>query len=129
MCTSPSSSRSSGGKKEAKKEKAPKKEKAKKEKAAAAAAGPGSQKVEHPLKILDKKSSSANGDEWKRTYKNNPPEVWKQKFWEMFDPKMGRSGSAASSTTTNEKQFMCANAIGGFVQRSDAMRGPSAPCS
>merc|ERR1719271_729395 len=46
------SSAPQGGKKEAKKEKAPK-------------------KVEHPLKILDKKSPSPlNGDEWKRTYKN-----------------------------------------------------------
>merc|ERR1712078_738540 len=45
-------------------------------------------KDEHPLKILDKKSPSPlNGDEWKRTYKNNPPEVWKKKLWEMFDPK------------------------------------------
>jgi len=60
------SSAPQGGKKEAKKEKAPKKEKAKKEKAAAPPPAAAPKKVEHPLKILDKKSPSPlNGDEWK----------------------------------------------------------------
>ena len=118
------SSAPQGGKKEAKKEKAPKKEKAKKEKAQAPPPAAAPKKVEHPLKILDKKSPSPlNGDEWKRTYKNNPPEVWKQKFWEMFDPKGWALWVCRFKYNhENEKQFMCANAIGGFVQRSDAMR-------
>ena len=64
-----------------------------------------------------------NGDEWKRTYKNNPPEVWKKKLWEMFDPKGWALWVCRFKYNhENEKQFMCANAIGGFVQRSDAMR-------
>ena len=118
------SSAPQGGKKEAKKEKAPKKEKAKKEKAAAPPPAAAPKKVEHPLKILDKKSPSPlNGDEWKRTYKNNPPEVWKKKLWEMFDPKGWALWVCRFKYNhENEKQFMCANAIGGFVQRSDAMR-------
>merc|ERR1719498_2362480 len=126
------SSAPQGGKKEAKKEKAPKKEKAKKEKAAAPPPAPAPKKVEHPLKILDKKSPSPlNGDEWKRTYKNNPPEVWKQKFWEMFDPKGWALWVCRFKYNhENEKQFMCANAIGGFVQRpTRCASGPSAPCS
>ena len=49
--------------------------------------------------------------------------VWKQKFWEMFDPKGWALWVCRFKYNhENEKQFMCANAIGGFVQRSDAMR-------
>ena len=63
------------------------------------------------------------GDVWKKVYSNNPPDVWKKQFWEMYDPK-GWSLWACrfKYNHENEKQFMCANAIGGFVQRSDAVR-------
>ena len=81
-------------------------------------------KKDHPLKILDKEEpSSFVGDVWKKVYSNNPPEIWKKQFWEMYDPKGWSLWVCRFKYNhENEKQFMCANAIGGFVQRSDAVR-------
>jgi len=81
-------------------------------------------KKDHPLKILDKEEpSDFIGDVWKKVFSNNPPEVWKKQFWEMFDPKGWSLWVCRFKYNhENEKQFMCANAIGGFVQRSDAVR-------
>jgi elongation factor 1-gamma len=104
-----------------KKEKLPKKEKAKVEQPTEPKP---EKKKDHPLKILDKEEPSEFvGDVWKKVYSNNPPDVWKKQFWEMYDPK-GWSLWACrfKYNHENEKQFMCANAIGGFVQRSDAVR-------
>merc|ERR1711871_1477148 len=109
-----------------------KKEKAKKEKAAAPPPAAAPKKVEHPLKILDKKSPSPlNGDEWKRTYKNNPPEVWKKKLWEISTRRAGRSGSAASSTTTRTRSSSCApTRLAGLSKgRMPCASGPSGRCS
>jgi len=81
-------------------------------------------KKDHPLKILDKEEPSKFiGDVWKKVFSNNPPEVWKKQFWEMFDSKGWSLWVCRFKYNhENEKQFMCANAIGGFVQRSDAVR-------
>mmetsp|Transcript_22239 Transcript_22239/g.77064 ORF Transcript_22239/g.77064 Transcript_22239/m.77064 type:complete len:433 (+) Transcript_22239:46-1344(+) len=112
-----------------KEEKKPKAEKA--PKAAAAPAGPApitdeyvEKKAVHPYKIMDKDlPSTMDGDEWKRTFSNNPPEVSMPKFWEMFDEK-GWSlwTSRFKYNGENEKQFMAANAVGGFLQRSSEVR-------
>jgi elongation factor 1-gamma len=81
-------------------------------------------KKDHPLKVLDKEDpSNFIGDVWKKVFSNNPSEVWKKQFWEMFDPKGWSLWVCRFKYNhENEKQFMCANAIGGFVQRSDAVR-------
>ena len=104
-----------------KKEKAAKKEKSKVEQEPEPKP---EKKKDHPLKMLDKEEPSEFvGDVWKKVYSNNPPDVWGKQFWEMYDPKGWSLWVCRFKyNNENEKQFMCANAIGGFVQRSDAVR-------
>lgn len=107
-----------------KQEKKPKADKPKKEAPAAEPAPAPAKKVEHPLKILDKEQPSEFvGDVWKKIYSNNPPAEWNKQFGEIYDPKGWSLWLCRFKYNhENEKQFMTANAIGGFVQRSDAMR-------
>jgi len=130
-----------GGKKDKKAEKAakggggadkPKQEKPKKEKAPAAPAGPKLddngfpivKKVDHPYKIMDKEQPSAFiSDVWKKVYSNNPADEWDKQFWPMFDSKGWSIWTCRFKyNQENEKQFMAANAVGGFIQRSGEIR-------
>lgn len=81
-------------------------------------------KKEHPLTILDKeKPSSFVGDAWKRIFSNNPPEVSMKQFWEMFDPEGWSLWLCRYKYNhENQKLFMTANLVGGFIQRSGEIR-------
>ncbi|KAL8009663.1 putative elongation factor 1B gamma, S-crystallin, Thioredoxin-like superfamily [Plasmopara halstedii] len=106
---------------------APKKEKAgpKKEKVVVKEEEPKPKKVEHPLAVLNReKPSSMNLDAWKVQYSNTKnladAMTW---FWEHLDTE-GYSLWFCDYNYNNEntKMFMTCNAVGGFLQRSEAMR-------
>lgn len=82
-------------------------------------------KEEHPLVTLNKeKPSKMVLDEWKVCYSNTKPLTkamdW---FWENLD-KEGYSVWFCDYNYNNENtmMFMTCNAVGGFIQRSEAMR-------
>mmetsp|Transcript_16955 Transcript_16955/g.25503 ORF Transcript_16955/g.25503 Transcript_16955/m.25503 type:complete len:438 (-) Transcript_16955:259-1572(-) len=81
-------------------------------------------KTEHPYKIMDKEQPSEFiGDVWKKIYSNNPADVAMKQFWEMFDPKGWSLWLCRYKyNKENTKQFMTANLVGGFVQRSGEIR-------
>jgi elongation factor 1-gamma len=81
--------------------------------------------VEHPLVVLNReKPSSMNLDAWKVQYSNTKnladAMTW---FWEHLDTE-GYSLWFCDYNYNNEntKMFMTCNAVGGFLQRSEAMR-------
>ena len=113
-----------GGKKEAKKEKAPKKEKAKKEKAAALPPAPAPKKSSTRSKSRDKKSPSrSTATSGSGPTRTTCPRSGSRSSGRCSTPRAGAFWVCRFKYNhVNEKQFMCANAIGGFVQRSDAMR-------
>ncbi|CAH0517138.1 unnamed protein product [Peronospora belbahrii] len=87
--------------------------------------GPKPRKVEHPLAVLNReKPSSLNLDAWKVQYSNTKnladAMTW---FWEHLDTE-GYSLWFCDYNYNNEntKMFMTCNAVGGFLQRSEAMR-------
>ncbi|CAI5700981.1 unnamed protein product [Peronospora effusa] len=97
----------------------------KKEKAAPKEEAPKPKKVEHPLAVLNReKPSSLNLDAWKVQYSNTKnladAMTW---FWEHLDTE-GYSLWFCDYNYNNEntKMFMTCNAVGGFLQRSEAMR-------
>lgn len=110
-----------------KKEKAPKKKEAKKkeEKPAKKEEKPQEQpkkKAKHPLEELPR--SPMVLDEWKRTFSNaeNFYDAM-PKFWDMLD----REGWSIwfadyNYNSDNTVAFMTSNLVGGFMQRSDALR-------
>jgi elongation factor 1-gamma len=105
----------SSGKKEKKKDTASTKE----------VPAPKPKKQEHPLAVLNKEfPSSMNLDAWKVCYSNTKPLSkamdW---FWENLDKK-GYSVWFCDYNYNNENKvmFMTCNAVGGFIQRSDAIR-------
>ncbi|CEG45580.1 elongation factor 1 [Plasmopara halstedii] len=82
-------------------------------------------KVEHPLAVLNReKPSSMILDAWKVQYSNTKnladAMTW---FWEHLDTE-GYSLWFCDYNYNNEntKMFMTCNAVGGFLQRSEAMR-------
>ncbi|KAG2770321.1 hypothetical protein PC110_g14703, partial [Phytophthora cactorum] len=105
--------------------KAAKKDAPKKEKAAPQEEAPKPKKVEHPLAVLNReKPSSLNLDAWKVQYSNTKnladAMTW---FWEHLDTE-GYSlwFCDYNYNSENTKMFMTCNAVGGFLQRSEAMR-------
>ncbi|KAF4046476.1 Elongation factor 1 gamma conserved domain [Phytophthora infestans] len=111
--------------KKAAKKDAAKKDAPKKEKAAPKEEAPKPKKVEHPLAVLNReKPSSLNLDAWKVQYSNTrnlaDAMTW---FWEHLDTE-GYSLWFCDYNYNNEntKMFMTCNAVGGFLQRSEAMR-------
>ncbi|ETK89973.1 hypothetical protein L915_06156, partial [Phytophthora nicotianae] len=105
--------------------KAAKKDAPKKEKAAPKEEAPKPKKVEHPLAVLNReKPSSLNLDAWKVQYSNTKnladAMTW---FWEHLDTE-GYSlwFCDYNYNSENTKMFMTCNAVGGFLQRSEAMR-------
>ncbi|RLN49675.1 hypothetical protein BBJ29_001207 [Phytophthora kernoviae] len=94
-------------------------------KKAAPQEAPKPKKVEHPLAVLNReKPSSMNLDGWKVQYSNAKDLADAMKwFWENLDTE-GYSLWFCDYNYNNEntKMFMTCNAVGGFLQRSEAMR-------
>ncbi len=122
-----------GGKKEKKqkqKQKQPKQKKEKqpakpKEKESAPPQEPPKKKELHPLAVLDKeKPSPFIGDVWKKLYSNSEDyNDTMAKFWDMFDAEGWSLWIARYNyNSENTQLFMTSNLVGGFMQRSDAMR-------
>merc|ERR1712146_411835 len=86
---------------------------------------PPVKKAEHPLKIMDKeKPSPFVMDVWKKTYSNcSTYEEGMKTFWEMFDAE-GYSLWYCDYKYNDElsKLFMTCNLVGGYIQRTDAIR-------
>jgi len=82
-------------------------------------------KVEHPYKIMDKKSPSKfSMDAWKKTYSNSTSyDASMEKFWETVDLE-GWSlwQQDYNYNEDNKRIFMTANAVTGFQQRTDEVR-------
>jgi elongation factor 1-gamma len=115
-----------GGGKKAKKEKAPQK---KKEKAPKPAPAPKPKKVEHPLSIwMKEKKPKMHPDEWKKTYKNavHTPGGYRgaaDKFWEIIDRENYSLWICRyNHNEDNSQLWMTSNAIGGFCDRTEAIR-------
>jgi len=120
----------------AKKEEPKKQEKKKKEKkvadkdddADADAPPPPAPKAEHPYKIMDRDAKSAfSMDAWKKMYSNAKTYEGEggsmTYFWEKFDME-GWSiwHMNYDYNSENTRAFMTANAVTGFLQRSDEIR-------
>ncbi|OQR90546.1 elongation factor 1-gamma [Achlya hypogyna] len=86
---------------------------------------PKEKKAEHPLAVLNRESpASMKIDDWKVCYSNTKPlskamewlwanvDLKDYSFWFM----------KYNYNEENKKMFMTCNAVGGFIQRSDAMR-------
>jgi len=97
----------------------------KKEDAPAADTPAPVKKVEHPYKIMDKKSPSKfSMDAWKKIYSNAVTyEDAMKRFWEVVDLE-GYSlwQQDYKYNEDNKRIFMTANAVGGFQQRTDEIR-------
>lgn len=117
-----------GGDKGEKKDK-PKAEKKEKPKESAPAPAPVEEppkkKEEHPLKIMDKESPSPFiMDAWKKTYSNcSTYDEGMAEFWKTFDSE-GYSLWYCDYKYNDEltKLFMTCNLVGGYIQRTDAIR-------
>jgi elongation factor 1-gamma len=85
---------------------------------------PQEKKAEHPLKVLDKTSPSAfKGDTWKKHYSNDEYVDSFNWLWENIDLDGWSIWHADYKyNEENEKMFMVANLMGGFVQRSGEIR-------
>lgn len=97
----------------------------KKEKEAAPAAPEAPKKVEHPYKIMDKKTPSKfSMDSWKKTYSNSRNyEATMTKFWETVDLEGWSLWlQDYNYNEDNKRIFMTANAVTGFQQRTDEVR-------
>jgi elongation factor 1-gamma len=112
-----------GGKKQQKKQKKAAPAKKKEEKPAAVAAPAMPKKVKNPLDSLP--PSSMVLDAWKRCYSNSKHDYYASmvKFWEMVDLE-GYSiwEGMYKYNEDNTVGFMTSNLVGGFIQRSDAVR-------
>jgi len=101
-----------------------KKEKAKKEKSEPAPPAEP-KKVEHPYKIMDKKSPSKfSMDAWKKKYSNTRDyQAVLEEFWTLFEAD-GWSLWLQEYlyNSDNKRTFMTSNAVGGFQQRTDEIR-------
>jgi elongation factor 1-gamma len=88
-----------------------------------AAAPKKEKKPKHPLEMLPK--SPMDLDEWKRTYSNSKTDFYAAMpwFWENLD-KEGWSVWTCKYDYNDENTvaFMTSNLVGGFIQRSDAVR-------
>jgi len=97
----------------------------KEKKAEKEAPPPVPKKVEHPYKIMDKKSPSPfSMDAWKKQYSNAATYTDAMNyFWEKFDAE-GYSlwYQNYNYNEENKRAFMTSNAVGGFQQRSDEVR-------
>lgn len=82
-------------------------------------------KVEHPLAVLNReKPTSMILDAWKVQYSNTKPLV---KAMDWFWANLDKEGYSIwfcdyNYNQENVKMFMTCNAVGGFIQRSEAMR-------
>ena len=121
--------KSAGGGKKEKKAKQPKQQPKKKEKAPAPAPAPKPKKQEHPLAVwMKEKKPKMHPDEWKKCYKNGPhnPGGYKgavAQFWDMVD----RDNYSLwicryNHNEDNSQLWMTSNAIGGFCDRTEAIR-------
>ncbi len=86
---------------------------------------PPKKKELHPLAVMDKENPSPFiGDVWKKLYSNSEDyNDTMAKFWDMFDAEGWSLWIARYNyNSENTRLFMTSNLVGGFIQRSDAMR-------
>ncbi len=96
-----------------------------KEKEPAPQKEPPEKKELHPLAVLDKENPSPFiADVWKKLYSNSEDyNDTMAKFWDMFDAEGWSLWIARYNyNSENTRLFMTSNLVGGFIQRSDAMR-------
>jgi len=85
---------------------------------------PALEKTGHLYKIMDKNEpSSFIMDVWKKTYSNTSPSNALSSFWESYDSQ-GWSlwYQSYNYNGENKRVFMTSNAVGGFQQRTEAIR-------
>ncbi|OQR80748.1 elongation factor 1-gamma, partial [Thraustotheca clavata] len=86
---------------------------------------PKEKKVEHPLAALNRTSPpKMKIDDWKVCYSNTKPLSKAMEYlWQNVDLKdYSFWFMKYNYNDENKKMFMTCNAVGGFIQRSDAMR-------